>query len=152
MTLETRNFTPAEAAARHWQSKAEIVALLKDVRMPYSLMIHKQIKQVFPDIPSQHLRRAMHWITSSKRYLQATVAAVCRHSLDGTTSKLSDEHRQYAVEMLKPRMKPSKSAQAEKRVIASSETPPVAQQAPVKPDVVISTKRRRTLCLKKGAA
>lgn len=133
MTLspDNANFTQAEAKARRQESKRQIIEILENVPMPYALRIHKAIKAAHLDLPYQHVCTVLRKITTSRRYFEATAEADHRMGLDGEESELLEEHKQFAVEKLKPRKKAVAQSKPDSGVIRVTKRQRPATQHPV---------------------
>ncbi|HMW17811.1 MAG TPA: ProQ/FINO family protein [Accumulibacter sp.] len=74
--------------------------------LPLAIGIDKQILARHPEINRKTLRIALGMHTHSLRYLKAMEKATVRHHLDGQTAdEVPAEHRQYAGDQVRERLK-----------------------------------------------
>ena len=85
-----RPFTKQES--KEWVSKN-----LPD-NMPYSIGIFKDIVAIAPKtISKKRIRMALGFYTNLRQYLKSYETAECRHGLNGSTTPLTDEDREWAA-------------------------------------------------------
>lgn len=73
---------------------------------PLAIGIDKQILARLPEVSPKILRRALAFHTRSTPYLKAMSGASVRYDLDGNTGEaVPEEHRAYALELLRSRLK-----------------------------------------------
>lgn len=107
----------------------EARALIKDLQArfdvfrecrPLAIGIDKQVFAALPEASPKILRRALAFHTKSTPYLKAMANATVRFDLDGSAGDaVPDEHRAYALELLRARFK--KQAEQRKAEIAQKE-------------------------------
>ncbi len=92
----------AKALIKVLQEKFDI---FRDFR-PLAIGIDKQILARLPEVSPKILRRALAFHTRSTPYLKGMSNASVRYDLDGNTGEpVPEEHRTYALDLLRTRLK-----------------------------------------------